>query len=563
MGFIKKITLVLFRGLEVFLMLLILLVLFFLWEIRIPFPDVPEDIKVANYERVEIAPNHFQVDSCWLKKNKYGLWEMYLEGADYERGIIYGVLAKELMEKQENHFVARINEMVPNQFYQFFLKLFVAWFNKDLDRYIPEEYQREIYGVSKSFSDKYDYIAPKYYRILNYHAAHDIGHALKDLNMVACTSFSVNKEHSADSSLLIARNFDFYMGDDFAEDKLITFMNPDSGYQYMSYSWAGLMGAVSGMNEKGISVTINAAKSDIPFGAKDPISILVREILQYASTIEEAYEIAAKRDVFVSESLLIGSAYDDKAVIIEKSPTKIDMYEPDENYLVCSNHYQSNLFSNDSVNLLNIENSDSKPRYDRMMELLHENFPVSTISAAEILRDQKGLGGKDIGMGNSKALNQLIAHHGVIFKPKELKVWVSSSPYQVGDIVCYDLNKIFNSTHSGNISIVDSLCISADRFIFTEAYRAYESFKTMKQKLQKYIMLDIPMTFTEVEIEIFISNNPNSYVTYMVLGQYYQKLGNLEKAKPYFEISLTKEVASIDERTLIKSAIEQCKTNLK
>lgn len=563
MGFIKKITLVLFRGLEVFLMLLFLLVLFFLLEIRIPIPDVPEDIKVANYERVEIAPNHFQVDNCWLKKNKYGLWEMYLEGADYERGIIYGVLAKELIEKQENHFVARINEMVPNQFYQFFLKLFVAWFNKDLGRYIPEEYQREIYGVSKSFSDKYDYIAPKYYRILNYHAAHDIGHALKDLNMVACTSFSVNKEHSADSSLLIARNFDFFMGDDFAEDKLITFMNPDLGYQYMSYSWAGLMGAVSGMNEKGISVTINAAKSDIPFGAKDPISILVREILQYASTIEEAYEIAAKRDIFVSESLLIGSAYDDKAVIIEKSPTKIDMYEPDENYLVCANHYQSDLFSNDSVNLLNIENSDSKPRYDRMMELLHENFPVSTISAAEILRDQKGLGGKDIGMGNSKALNQLIAHHGVIFKPKELKAWVSSSPYQVGDIVCYDLNKIFNSTQSGNISIVDSLCISADRFIFTEAYKNYESFKTTKQELQKYIMLDIPVSFTEVEVENFLNNNPNSYVTYMVLGQYYQKLGNLKQAKSYFEISLTKEVASIDERTLIKSAIEQCKTNLK
>jgi isopenicillin-N N-acyltransferase like protein len=540
----------------IFLLIAGLLFGLFIWRIKVPAPNISSNKSVNNYTRVKVAADHYRVENCWLKKNKYGVWEMYLEGTPYERGLIYGVLAKELMEKQEVHFVSQIKEMIPGSFFLQVLKGFVGWFNRDIYKYIPEENLQEIYGVSQSFPDQFNYIGPKYYRILNYHAAHDIGHALTDLNMVGCTSFAINHSLSKDSSLLIARNFDFYMGDAFAEDKLIVFMNPDKGYKFASYAWAGLTGVVSGMNEKGITVTLNASKSDIPYEAKEPISILAREILQYAGTIEEARAIAARSETFVSESLLIGSASDDKAVIIEKSPQKMDVFASGTDKLVCANHYQGASFVKDSVNINNLKDTDSKARFDRMNQLIDRSYPMSVQQAAEILRDKNALNDKFIGYGNSKSLNQLIAHHAVLFKPADHKLWISSQPYQLGAFICYDLDDVF--AHRGKFEAIDSLAIRPDPFLSSEEYRKFEAFKVVKHQINKFVMIGVPFELSAGTEKSFISNNPDSYVTYLSLGDYYRQKKNTEKAIAYYRKSLEHDVSSLNERNGILNKIRDC-----
>ncbi len=351
---------------------------------------------------------------------------MYLSGTPFELGVKNGKLSVELVQYQEKVFLDLIREKIPNEFYMRVLKYFVAFFSRNLDKRIPIEYQQKIYGISLGASSECDFIGSKYQRILNYHAAHDIGHALKNQNLVTCTSFGVWDEYSTNSSLIVGRNFDFFAGDQFAENKIVLFVHLTNGFDFVIITWGGMIGTVSGMNEYGLTVTLNAAKSEIPTQAYTPVSINARKIHQYASTIDEAFGIAREFKSFVSESFLVGSANDHAVAIIGKSLDTTVLFRPDKNYIIATNHFHDVAFSQMELNIENIANETSTYRYARVDELIHDLKPVNYLKAAQILWDRFGLKNENIGLINEKTINQLIAHHSVIFKPEERLMWVST-----------------------------------------------------------------------------------------------------------------------------------------
>jgi isopenicillin-N N-acyltransferase like protein len=525
-------------------------------------PTVREQDKHLIGLKVDDHGNDFYTcGKNWLKKSNSGLWEIYVEGGPFERGVINGKLSRNLIYTQEEAFVAQLNLIVPSRFYQYFLRNFIYWFNRDLEDYIPEEYKLEVYGLSLSASRKYTFIGSNYQRMLNYHSAHDIGHALQNLHLVGCTSFGVWNGRSKDSSLLIGRNFDFYAGDDFAENKIVCFEKPDLGYGFVMITWGGMIGAVSGMNEKGLTVTINAAKSDIPWSAKMPVSILAREILQYAKTIEAAYAIAKSRETFVSESILIGSAEENRAAIIEKSPSHTELYDPKSDYIICTNHFQSAWFYDRPEHAKDRNENASLYRYKRVVQDLTNESPMDMKGVAGILRDQKGLNGRDIGMGNEKAINQLIAHHSVIFKPSEKLVWISTRNWQLGPYVCYDLNKIFHKfaglREKREINEQDR-SIAPDPFFVSEDYQHFRSFREMKQfilnvnKSKEQVIL--PGSF----FSEFTATNPEFYAVYDIAGDFYRHEGNCDSSIAFYRQALGKEIPTQSIRNDIIHKLSGC-----
>jgi isopenicillin-N N-acyltransferase like protein len=527
-------------------------------------PPTPDSLNALKYNRKEISKDFFVVKNNWLRKSNSGLWEMYLEGDPFELGAMNGILAKDLIYKQEKAFVTQIKKMVPSNIYLYFLKYLIAWYNKDIDKYIDRDYLLEILGISKAASDEFTNIGPAYQRILNYHGAHDIGHALQNMNMVGCTSFAAWDSATDDNSMIVGRNFDFYVGDDFAKNKIVCFCKPDKGFRFMYITWGGMIGVVSGMNEKDLTVTLNAARSEIPFSAKTPISILAREILQYSENISQAFQIAKKHETFVSESILVSSFEDNKAAIIEKSTNKIDLFFSKTNKIVCTNHFQGDTFSTSKINTQSIINGTSSYRLRRVKELLNKYPKINYKIAAEILRDQKGLNDKNIGMGNEKAINQLIAHHSVIFNPSKLLVWVSTEPFQLGEYKAYDLKKIFDNYPGmlNNREInEDSLTIPADTFLQSKEYKNFLNFKKLKDEILNNIKTIDCTGFGEQKIAEFINSNPMYYDVYSLIGDYYRMQKKYETAIEFYNKALLKETSSRSEGNRILDALIECYEN--
>ena len=558
--------------------------------------------------------------SSSLRIDPDGLYEMRVCGGPFERGEAIGKLGEDLLYQQEKAFADKLFEMVPSSRYRAFLHYFITIFNRRMGASVPLEYRQEIKAMSASCTHEFDEFGSPYERQMQYHSAHDIGHVMQDYMLVGCTSFAVWGRESADSSLLMARNFDFYMGEEFAKNKLVLFEKPDSGYAYVSVTWPGMLGVVSGMNTQGLAVTINASKLEVPSSSATPISILVKSILQYASNIEEAETIAASFKTFVCESILVGSANDGRAVIIEKTPSAMGVYSPEGDSessrmttassggasavtrIICTNHYQSDRFRDDPVNVENIRVSDSGYRYRRVQQLLDSLGSIDYLKAAAVLRDIRGVDGEDVGYCNDLSINQMLAMHSVIFKPAEKKIWVSTSPWQFGKFVCFDLDEVFGeeglstrsvrgdglsdsaahftgvsgqATHSGsrNLSsgeesahfasvdvdqrtcgsgsashlgctlVGDSGFSDDEMSIPADKFLGTEAFRNvLKFKAMQQTLATASKSRREVpadSLALFVSWNPSYYGTYVSVASYLESLGKNAEADEYYSRALT------------------------
>jgi 1-acyl-sn-glycerol-3-phosphate acyltransferase len=506
------------------------------------------ELKQGTFENAKTLDH----ENYWTR-TRGGVTEIALAGNAWERGYASARFTPDQLKAQEDHLLKSIDEFLPwpKGPVRWVLKQGIAINNRNLPDYVSEDEKLEILGLVEGSTDYHPDDVPLYHRVLNYHAAHDISHMLIDnplivkKSLIGCTGFAVWGKATTDGSLLLARNFDWEAGELFDSRKIIFYVWPEKGHAYVHVAWAGMIGAVSGMNAKGLAVSINAARtSDTgPGRIGTPASLLVKRVLNEAENIEQAVKILREAHVFVSDSYLIASASDGYAVVVEKSPENFAVRKAaKDGEILQANHFMAPEFAEDEANQEHKETATSLYRYERLKELVDAGFGKHTPNnCVAILRDKKGKGGKDLGMGNRNAIDAFICTHSVVMDVTAGTMWVSSGPNTVGSYLRVDVRRTLEAKPQGALrhqyNEEDDLPRDIEYFL-----RIADFVEFKKQlKLAKEAIDNSDKEKALGPIKSLFNLNPRAWETAYFQGRMAWLNEKYKDAKENFELALTRD----------------------
>jgi predicted exporter len=370
-----------------------------------------------------------------------GVRAMYLEGDGLEMGRAHGALTADLREGLEDDLVATFHEHLPSAVSRWAVVRGAMVLAPGLDQHLHPFVRDELWGLATSTPDPHPELGPPYTRKVYFQALHDIGQALVDSPLMACTGFVAGPGATPDGHWRLGRNFDFDGGARFDREKIVAFRRPSEGFAFASVGFGGAVGTVTGINEHRLAVAIQAAGTDDPIRPGTPMIAIVREVLQFASSIDEAEALFSARRGFVSDSVLIIDGRRGEAAILEVSPSRVARTDVPKVRAV-ANHFRHADYANDATNAERARIGTTTARLARMDELLaRHDGAIDQRVAVEILTDRAGVGDRELPRGHEAALNADVATHGVVIDATSGEIWVSRSPNLSGGFVRFDLDR--------------------------------------------------------------------------------------------------------------------------
>ena len=384
-----------------------------------------------------------RLGDCWWRAHR-GQHVLFVEGDAYAMGRCNSRLAGEVMGRQEGALHAALDTFVPSGALQHLLVRGIMWVYRDLPQHFTAAEKREVAGIAAGYDDPWRHKGRTYPRILSYHAIHDISQALVDNPILACTAFAATGPATTHGQTLLARNFDFEGGDVFDTDKVIAFYRPTHGVPFVSVVWAGMVGAVSGMNAEGIAIALNAAGSDHLSTTGTPTTLLVRQALQHARSLDDAIEILSSRAVFVTDIFTVADGRSGEVAIVERTPERVEVRRGGP-VVRTTNHLLEPAFESDAENAKRRQDGTTGARLARLDALLRQPGRLDERRALAILRDRRAPDGTQLALGHRGAIDAVIAAHSVVFDATAMRMWVSTPPHTLGAYVEYDVAQVLAS----------------------------------------------------------------------------------------------------------------------
>ncbi len=380
-----------------------------------------------------------------------GLRVTYLAGTPEEIGTAHSRLLYDRMVADEAIMWDGLDHVVPFPPARWLLMDVARVKYRGVAAGFPEPRARELAAEAAAFTpDPYTAHLPTYQRMSYLHALYDIALGFEGSPLVGCTSFALGPTRTRDGHVLVARAFDFEAADVFDIDKTVFVVREAGRIPFLSVSWPGLVGVVTGMNAEGVSLVVHGARAGEPSSDGMAIVFSIREALSQARDAGEAARILSEQKTMVSHMVLATDAAG-RFVVVERAPgSAAFVRSAGTDTAALTNHLEGPL-SGDPKNLRVRDKTTTLARRARIDELLSGVAPKSADveRAVAMLRDHVCAGGEACPPGDRRTIDAFIATHGFVADLTDRVAWVSSGPHLSGKFTRIDLRATLEHAADG------------------------------------------------------------------------------------------------------------------
>lgn len=226
-----------------------------------------------------------------------GMPVLRLAGTPYEMGYQHGALLKDRIrefftEDVLGYLNSEEKKRVRSAFPHCALIEYFRSKAESLEKYIPEDYRQELKGLSEACGLSYG-------DVLLMHTVIDI---------------------ASESRFGLSAKFRLSL----VETRVIIFYSPESGNKFVTVGHPGIIGALTGMNEKGVTLDEIGGKKTQEFARGIPILFLLRQWLQYADSPYDAIRIVSSSQRTIADSVVVADIRTNEGCVIDFDTKEYD-----------------------------------------------------------------------------------------------------------------------------------------------------------------------------------------------------------------------------------------------
>lgn len=492
--------------------------------------------------------------------NKNGVHILHLQGSYPEMAGQHGALLKHVIPYGALTFLSDKNQKIVE--HSFLGRKFPALtkpivklielLQYPMSAHVPAEYKEESYFMAQACGMNWKHVQQTSMQAdtlilpmrhsLGRFLMQQIGSPVAKTSFPGCTSAVALKEHTKSNSLIHARNMDYPSVGYWDPHPAVLFCDPDDGQRIVSIMTAGLhTTGITAMNESGLTLSahFHCSKEVSLFGT--PIHIIGSEVMRRAHNLDEAINIVRAIERAGSWSLVISSAKENRAVVLEIVHGRMFVRDAqDTNGLLAnSNKYRTEELNKNEILLSTSAAHDFEYRYQRAMDILKEAVQKGGISertCARLLGDQLDLEtGQVRAHGNTIAVVTTVT--SMISQLELGKFWLgqrTEAPVSMGPYLELNFDENFENFAEKTLPTIDAFEDHIAPQTIRQNPKLVQSLSEFRKAYVEYQNhFDTEAAYKHLKKAVDL--NPSEGHFHMAAGHMCMKLANPQQALKHFE----------------------------